>query len=94
VFCNGSRCLGREHYFVAPPVKKQILEGKDVNLTILLSSKYDLPQQHTMQSGGLTVELNTKKDVRLEHNLSLEEFNQALLPQRLQALLCTLCDQI
>ena len=47
--------------FVAPAVKKQILEGKDVNLTILLSSKYDLPQQHTMQSGGLTVELNTKK---------------------------------
>jgi hypothetical protein len=32
--------------FVAPSVMKQILEGKDVNLTILLSSKYDLPQQH------------------------------------------------
>ena len=31
---------------VAPSVKKQILEDKDVNLTILLSSKYDLPQQH------------------------------------------------
>jgi hypothetical protein len=68
--------------FVAPPVKKQILEGKDVNLTILLSSKYDLPQQHTMQSGGLTVELNTKKDVRLEHNLSLEEFNRAFRKYR------------
>ena len=40
--------------FVAPFVKKQILEGKDVNVTILLSSKYDLPE-HTMQSGGLTV---------------------------------------
>ena len=32
--------------FVAPSVKKQILEGNNVNLTILLSSKYDLPQQH------------------------------------------------
>ena len=49
---------------VAPSVKKQIPEGKDVNLAILLFSKYDLPQQHTMQSGGLTVELNTKKDVK------------------------------
>lgn len=68
--------------FVAPAVKKQILEGKDVNLTILLSSKYDLPQQHTMQSGGLTVELNTKKDIRLGHNLSLEEFNRAFRKYR------------
>ena len=68
--------------FVAPSIKKQILEGKDVNLTILLSSKYDLPQQHTMQSGGLTIELNTKKDVRLEHNLSLEEFNRAFRKYR------------
>ena len=67
---------------VAPSVKKQILKGKDVNLAILLSSKYDLPQQHTMQSGGLTVELNTKKDVRLEHNLSLEEFNLAFRKYR------------
>ena len=35
-----------------------------------------------MQSGGLTVELNTKKDVRLEHNLSLEEFNLAFRKYR------------
>ena len=35
-----------------------------------------------MQSGGLTVELNTKKDVRLEHNLSLEEFNRAFRKYR------------
>ena len=34
--------------FVAPSVKKQILEGKDVNLTILLSSKYDLPQHNAI----------------------------------------------
>ena len=51
---------------VPPYVKKQILEGKDINLAILLSSKCDLPQQHTMQYGGLIVELNTTKDVRLE----------------------------
>jgi UDP-3-O-[3-hydroxymyristoyl] glucosamine N-acyltransferase len=37
---------------------------------------------NTMQSGGLTVELNTKKDVRLEHNLSFEEFNRAFRKYR------------
>ena len=73
---------------VAPSVKKQILEGKDVNLAILLSSRYDLPQQHTMQSGGLTVELNTKKDVRLKHNLSLEEFNRAFRKYRSNCIMC------
>ena len=70
---------------VAPSIKKQILEGKDVNLAILLSSKYDLPQQHTMQSGVLTVELNTKKDVRLKHNLS-EEFNRAF--RKFRSIMC------
>jgi hypothetical protein len=35
-----------------------------------------------MQSGGLTVELNTKKDVRLENNLSLEELNRAFRKYR------------
>ena len=62
---------------VPPYVMKQILEGKNINLAILLSSKCDLPQQHTMQYGGLIVELNTTKDVRLEQNFSLEEFNRA-----------------
>ena len=73
---------------VAPSIKKQILEGKDVNLAILLSSKYDLPQQHTdtMQSGVLTVELNTKKDIRLKHNLSLEEFNHAF--RKFRSIMC------
>ena len=67
---------------VPPYVKKQILEGKDVNLAILLSSKCDLPQQHTMQYGGFILELNTTKDVILEHNFSLEEFNRTFRKYR------------
>lgn len=67
---------------VAPSIKKQILEGKDVNLATLLAPKYDLPQAQTMQSGGLTVELSSKKDVRLDHNLTLDEFNRAFRKYR------------
>ena len=44
--------------------------------------RYYLPQSQTMQSGGLTVELTTKKDVRLEYNLSLDDFNRAFRKYR------------
>ncbi|CAG2202315.1 unnamed protein product [Mytilus edulis] len=63
--------------FVAPSIKKQIIEGRDINLATLLAPKYDIPQNQTMQSRGFTVELSSKKDVRLDHNLSIEEFNRA-----------------
>ncbi|CAG2189573.1 unnamed protein product [Mytilus edulis] len=35
-----------------------------------------------MQSRGFTVELSSKKDVRLDHNLSIEEFNRAFRKYR------------
>lgn len=68
--------------FVAATVRKQIVEGKDVNLACLLTPKYDNPQSRTLQSEGLTVELSTPKDLRLEYNLSLDEFNKAFRKYR------------
>ncbi|CAG2229400.1 unnamed protein product [Mytilus edulis] len=68
--------------FVAPSIKKQIIEGRDINLATLLAPKYDIPQNQTMQSRGFTVELSSKKDVRLDHNLSIEEFNRAFRKYR------------
>ncbi|CAC5369876.1 unnamed protein product [Mytilus coruscus] len=35
-----------------------------------------------MQSRGFTVELSSKKDVRLDHNLTIEEFNRAFRKYR------------
>lgn len=58
--------------FVASSIEKQIIEGRDINLATLLARKYDIPQNQTMQSRGFTVELSSKKDVRLDHNLSIE----------------------
>jgi hypothetical protein len=49
---------------------------------ITLLTKCDLPQQHTMQYGGLIVELNTTKDAILEHNFSFEEFNRTFRKYR------------
>ena len=68
--------------FVAPSIKKQIIEGRDINLATLLAPKYDIPQNQTMESRGFTVELSSKKDVRLDNNLSIEEFNRAFRKYR------------
>jgi hypothetical protein len=36
--------------YVSPTIRKQILEGKDVNLACLLTPKYEIPNVHSLQS--------------------------------------------
>ncbi|CAG2188807.1 unnamed protein product [Mytilus edulis] len=61
--------------YVSTSLRKQILEGKDVNLSLLLYPKNEVPQTRTVFSEGLTVELSAPKDPRLEKSLTLDEFN-------------------
>jgi len=58
--------------YVSPTIRKQILEGKDVNLACLLTPKYELPNVRSVQSEVLVVELSFPRDVRLEHHLTLD----------------------
>lgn len=58
---------------IHPTVKKQILEGKDVNLASLLIPYYT--ELHSDSS--TTVSHKQKPDPRLNHNLSLGQFIQA-----------------
>ena len=67
---------------VSPTIRKQILEGKDVNLTTLLSPQDDTPQTNSIQACGVTVNLSTAKDKRLSQNLTLDEFNTAFRKYR------------
>ncbi|CAG2191765.1 unnamed protein product [Mytilus edulis] len=63
--------------YVSTSLRKQILEGKDINLSLLLYPKNEVPQTRTVFSEGLTVELSAPKDPRLEKTLTLDEFNKA-----------------
>ena len=45
---------------------KQILEGKEFNLALLLYHKNEVPQPRTIFSKVLTVDLSAPKDTRLE----------------------------
>ena len=47
-------------------LRKHILEGKDINLALLLYHKNEVPQPRTIFSKVLTVELLAPKDTRLE----------------------------
>ena len=67
---------------VSPTIRKQILEGKDVNLSTLLSPHDDTPQTNAIQACGVTVNLSAAKDKRLSHNLTLDEFNTAFRKYR------------
>lgn len=68
--------------YVSATLRKQILEGKDINLACLLTPKYDSPQSRTLRSEGLSVELSTPRDPRLDYNLTLDEFNKAFRKYR------------
>ena len=68
--------------YVSPTLRKQILEGKDINLALLLYPKNEVPQTRTIFSEGLTVELSAPKDTRLEQCLTLDEFNKAFRKYR------------
>ena len=58
--------------YVSPTLCKQILEGKDIHLALLLYPKNEVPQTRTIFSEGLTVELSAPKDTRLEQCLTLD----------------------
>ena len=63
--------------YVSPTLRKQILEGKDINLALLLYPKNEVPQTRTIFSEGLTVKLSPPKDTRLEQCITIDEFNKA-----------------
>jgi hypothetical protein len=70
-----------------------IIEGKDVSLACLLTPKYEIPNVRSLQSEGLVVELSSLGDVRLDHHLTLDEFNEmwSNSPQCSQCLLGVPC---
>ena len=68
--------------YVSPTIRKQILEGNVVNLACLLTPKYEVPNVRSLQSEGLVVELSSTRDVRLDHHLTLDEFNKAFRKHR------------
>ena len=41
--------------YLSPTIRKQIIEGKDVNLACLLTPKYEVPNVRSLQSEGLVV---------------------------------------
>ena len=41
--------------YVSPTIRKQILEGNDVNLACLLTPKYEVPNVRPLQSDWLVV---------------------------------------
>lgn len=68
--------------YVSPKLRNQILEGKDINLALLLYPKHETPQSRLIQSEGFTVELSAPKDTRADQNLTLDEFNKAFRKYR------------
>ncbi|XP_044133871.1 uncharacterized protein LOC122932142 [Bufo gargarizans] len=60
-------------YFVRPSIKKDILEGKDVNLASLLITSHDVTENKSFGCSELSVVLKAK-DPRLSRKLTLAEF--------------------
>ena len=89
---------------ISPTLKKQIIEGRDVNLAALLMTDYESVQAasslHT--SSGLEINFPGKKDALLHKSLSLKEFVCAfgkykgvlyrVFPQRSEELDCYLAN--
>jgi hypothetical protein len=63
--------------YVSLTLRKQILEGKNINLALLLYPKNEVPQTRTIFSEALTVTLSPPKDTRLEQCITIDEFNKA-----------------
>ena len=61
---------------------RSLREGKDINLALLLYPKNEVPQTRTIFFEGLTVQLSAPNDTRLEHCLTLDEFNKAFRKYR------------
>ncbi|CAG2252701.1 unnamed protein product [Mytilus edulis] len=61
---------------ISPALKKQIIEGRDVNLAGLLMKDYESVQAAStlLTSSGLEINLPGKKDIRLHRTLTIKEF--------------------
>ena len=61
---------------ISPKLKKQIIEGRDVDLAALLRKDYESVQADSSlrTSSGLEINLPGKKDARLHNSWSLKEF--------------------
>ncbi|CAG2204546.1 unnamed protein product [Mytilus edulis] len=57
--------------------KKQIIDGKDVNLASLLIPNYETPQIHSVAANGLELNISGKPDPRLNRKLTIQEFIKA-----------------
>ena len=61
---------------------RSLREGKNINLALLLYPKNEASQTRTIFFEGLTVQLSAPNDTRLEHCLTLDEFNKAFRKYR------------
>ncbi|CAC5371895.1 unnamed protein product [Mytilus coruscus] len=77
--------------YLSTSLRKQILEGNDINLSLLLYPKNEVPQTRSVFSEWLTVELSTPRDPRLEKRLTLDEFNKAF--RKLRNIICKVYPQ-
>lgn len=89
---------------ISPALKKQIIEGRDVNLAGLLMKDYESVQAAStlLTSSGLEINLPGKKDIRLHRTLTIKEFVCAfgkykrvmcrVFPQRNEELDCYLAN--
>ncbi|CAG2257809.1 unnamed protein product [Mytilus edulis] len=59
---------------VAPNVRKQILEGKYINLATLLNNQENVQDYKTVDESDGSVLLIKHRDPRLQRNLSIQEF--------------------
>ncbi|CAC5368602.1 unnamed protein product [Mytilus coruscus] len=62
---------------VAPNVRKQILEGKYINLATLLNNKENVQDYKTVDESDGSVLFIKHRDPRLQRNLSIQEFLEA-----------------
>ncbi|CAG2199737.1 unnamed protein product [Mytilus edulis] len=62
---------------VAPNVRKQILEGKYINLATLLNNQENVQDYKTVDESDGSVLLIKHRDPRLQRNLSIQEFLEA-----------------
>ncbi|RXM30667.1 Transmembrane protein 212 [Acipenser ruthenus] len=67
---------GSRHMTVSPALRKQIIEGKDVNLVLMLIATSELIHQQTVSCGNVSVTLKFT-DPRLLKNLTMGEFVMA-----------------
>ena len=61
---------------VSPSLQRQIIEGKDVNLTSLLIPNYECPKSYTAIADNIEVNIPGKPDIRLNRTLSIQNLSR------------------